>query len=87
MSELSYKLQLLKLKRIQELNNKLRKELARERITASNACLSLIDYTGTHLDYIIPDLWGYPQQGENPFTVGKMKAKGQDNDNGCCSIM
>ncbi|BAO41966.1 guanine nucleotide-binding protein subunit gamma [Kluyveromyces marxianus] len=90
MGELPYKIQLLKLRRIEELNNKLRNELARERITASNACLSIIDYASTQKDYLIPDVWGYPDIGEIPYTNSKrnIQNRSQNNDaNNCCTIM
>lgn len=87
-TELPYKIQQLKLKRIEELNSKLRKELARERITASNACLSLIDYTLTHKDYALPEIWGYPKPGDIPYDNGRKPALGADSaSNSCCTIM
>lgn len=68
--QLSLKIKQLKLKRINELNNKLRKELSRERITASNACLTIINYTSNTKDYTLPELWGYPVAGSNHFIEG-----------------
>ncbi|SCW00135.1 LAFE_0B10220g1_1 [Lachancea fermentati] len=82
----------LKLKRINELNKKLRQELSRERISASNACLSIIDYTTSKRDYAIPDIWGYPAPGTNPYrenikALQKLKSKSSQDSNTCCIIM
>lgn len=81
----------MKLKRVNELNNKLRDELSRERITASNACLNFIDYVSTHKDYTLPEIWGYPPAGSNPFANGNDKRRRSQQDssatNSCCSIM
>ncbi|AMD22991.1 HHR222Wp [Eremothecium sinecaudum] len=91
LQKLPPKIQYLKLKRTTELNNKLRKELARERITASNACLKLIEYTSTTKDYAIPEVWGYMKPGENHFRdTGRLKYNRGDKsgkDMTCCIIM
>ncbi|AGO11422.1 AaceriACR176Cp [[Ashbya] aceris (nom. inval.)] len=82
------RIQYLKLKRTEELNNKLKKELARERITASNACLSIIDYTSTNKDYAVPEVWGYMKPGENHFRVSAKQTRPRSGQQGgCCCIM
>ncbi|AET39688.1 Ste18p Ecym_4667 [Eremothecium cymbalariae DBVPG len=84
------KIQYLKLKRTTELNGRLKKELARERITASNACLNIIDYTSTNKDYAIPQLWGYMKPGENHFRDDgeKLQKRGGSGEvKTCCCIM
>lgn len=97
-NDLPIKIQLLKLKRINELNEKLKGELQRDRITASNACLNLIDYTTTNKDFTLPEIWGYPKPGENPFrdslnanfSASKRNINTRNNyntSNGCCNIM
>ncbi|CAI4034485.1 hypothetical protein SMKI_10G2780 [Saccharomyces mikatae IFO 1815] len=88
--QLSLKIKQLKLKRINELNNKLRKELSRERITASNACLTIINYTSNTKDYALPELWGYPTTGSNHFREGLKNQKNSQmshSNNVCCTIM
>ncbi|CAD6632923.1 XXYS1_4_G0010920.mRNA.1.CDS.1 [Saccharomyces cerevisiae] len=89
--QLSLKIKQLKLKRINELNNKLRKELSRERITASNACLTIINYTSNTKDYTLPELWGYPVSGSNHFIEGLKNAQKNSqmsNSNSvCCTLM
>ncbi|QLQ79052.1 hypothetical protein HG537_0B03990 [Torulaspora globosa] len=88
---LSYRIQCLKLKRVNELNNRLRDELGRERITASNACLNFIDYVSTHTDYTLPEIWGYPSPGSNPFANGTDRRRRSRQDTSgtgfCCNIM
>lgn len=64
-SQKQQKLAILKLKRITELNNRLKQELQKERIFASNASYSIIDYTQSHKDFAIPEIWGYMAPGEN----------------------
>ncbi|CCF59133.1 hypothetical protein KAFR_0G01000 [Kazachstania africana CBS 2517] len=93
--QLSLKIKCLKLKRINELNNKLRNELSRERITASNACLTLVDYASTEKDFVLPDIWGYPKPGSNQFRDHLQRTlknsannnMGNGNSNGCCIVM
>lgn len=81
----------IEVKRINELNNKLRKELSRERITASNACLTIINYTSNTKDYTLPELWGYPVAGSNHFIEGLKNAQKNSqmsNSNSvCCTLM
>lgn len=93
--QLSLKIKYLKLKRVNGLNNKLRDELSRERITASNACLSIVNYVSAHRDYAIPEIWGYPNPGTNHFRDGQRlrlrqspgRAHGSSKDPICCAIM
>lgn len=95
--QLQLKIKYLKLKRINELNNTLREELSRERITASNACLNLINYIQTTRDYTLPELWGYPPQNTNHFITNRHHSNNRydsnrheyynESSNGCCTIM
>lgn len=90
--QLQLKIKYLKLKRINELNNNLRNELGRDRITASNACLNLIDYIQTTKDYSLPEIWGYPQPNSNHFIINRnmlslQQRHNNDSSNGCCTIM
>lgn len=83
-SQLDLKIKYLKLKRINELNDKLRDELQRERITVSNACLQLIAYTTSTRDYALPTLWGYPPADTNHFRDFQTQ---HADDATCCTIM
>lgn len=92
--QLSLKIKYLKLKRVTELNNKLKNELSRERITASNACLTIVNYVSTHRDYTVPEIWGYPQPGSNHFAEDLRRRGSVQNSkrnpmssNNCCNIM
>lgn len=97
--QLSLKIKYLKLKRVNGLNNKLRGELSRERITASNACLAIVNHVSMHRDYVIPDIWGYPKPGTNHFREARKLHLGQpsrqagrpdgagEGDAACCTIM
>ena len=94
--QIALKIKYLKLRRITDLNNKLREELLRDRITASNASLAIVNFTTKERDYTLSELWGYPPPGSNHFRDGYMKqgkglAFSQSVQYGesscCCSIM
>ncbi|CAB4253287.1 similar to Saccharomyces cerevisiae YJR086W STE18 G protein gamma subunit [Maudiozyma barnettii] len=90
--QLAVRIKYLKLKRINDLNEKLRSELSRERITASNACLSLINFTTNNTDYTLPDVWGHLEPGKNHFreTVRLRRANrpsASADSTGCCTIV
>lgn len=96
--QLNLKIKYLKLKRIDELNNNLKNELQRDRITASNACLSIINYTQDNKDYTIPTIWGYPKTNHfhdkkqnNNTLINHSQSNFNNNINststGCCTIM
>ena len=67
----------LKLKRLLDLNQRLRGDLARERIYASNACLKIIHFTQNTKDLCVPSVWGYFE--EDWSSVYEESA-------GCCTI-
>lgn len=95
--QLKYKINYLKLKRIIELNQTLKREILRERTTSSNASLQIINYTSDLFlgkDYTVPSLHGYPPPGMNPFNKNSVYTQSQytgnngtTNDAGCCTIM
>ncbi|ODQ50733.1 hypothetical protein SAICODRAFT_84547 [Saitoella complicata NRRL Y-17804] len=70
----------LKLKRLNELNARLREDLDRPRIKASEACESLIQYTKTTKDYMVPSVWGPVDKRDDPY------APQGGGDGGCCVI-
>lgn len=89
---MNQKLLLLKLKRINELNDKLKGVLARDRIYASNASYSIINYTQQSRDYVLPEIWGYMSPGENTFRNGNRaprQSRGSTGSSpgGCCTIV
>ncbi|KAH0612919.1 uncharacterized protein H6S33_009299 [Morchella sextelata] len=48
----------LKLRRLTELNARLREDLDRPRVKVSEACQSMINYTKTTKDFMVPSTWG-----------------------------
>lgn len=68
----------LKLRRLTELNGRLREDLERPRIKVSDACNSLINYTRTTKDFMVPAMWGHVDRREDPYAPR--------NDGSCCSI-
>ncbi|KAK6205292.1 Ste18 protein [Scheffersomyces amazonensis] len=91
---ISDRIAVIKLKRIQELNNRLKDTLRRERIPASNACLLLINYIQETPDYLIPYIFKLPLE-QNKYaryqTLKNLKANSKNTSNGggagCCIIM
>ncbi|MCJ1409221.1 Guanine nucleotide-binding protein subunit gamma [Ptychographa xylographoides] len=48
----------LKLRRLNELNMRLKEDLERPRIRVSEASMSLIQYCNSTKDFMVPSLWG-----------------------------
>ncbi|UQC78202.1 guanine nucleotide-binding protein subunit gamma [Colletotrichum lupini] len=69
----------LKLRRLTELNNRLREDLERERIPVSNASKSIIAYCNSTRDYMVPSVWGAVPRGEDPYAP--------QQSGGCCLVM
>jgi guanine nucleotide-binding protein subunit gamma len=69
----------LKLRRLTELNNRLREDLERERIPVSQASKSIIAYCNSTRDYMVPSVWGQVPKGEDPYAP---PASGS-----CCVVM
>ncbi|PMD58282.1 guanine nucleotide-binding protein gamma subunit [Hyaloscypha bicolor E] len=69
----------LKLRRLTELNSRLREDLERERIPVSQAAKSTISYTNGTKDFMVPSIWGGIPKGEDPYVV--------QTSGGCCTVM
>ncbi|RYP90427.1 hypothetical protein DL770_003459 [Monosporascus sp. CRB-9-2] len=69
----------LKLRRLTELNNRLREDLERERIPVSQAAKSIIAYCNSTRDYMVPSVWGAVPRAEDPYAPPQ--------SGGCCSVM
>ncbi|KAM5364723.1 hypothetical protein ACJZ2D_011374 [Fusarium nematophilum] len=69
----------LKLRRLTELNNRLREDLDRERIPVSTASKSIIAYCNGTRDYMVPSVWGAVPKGEDPYAP--------QQSGGCCVVM
>ncbi|RKF54018.1 Guanine nucleotide-binding protein subunit gamma [Golovinomyces cichoracearum] len=68
----------LKLRRLTELNARLREDLERERIPVSQAAKSILNYTNTK-DYMVPSIWGSIDKKDDPYTP--------QQSGGCCTVM
>jgi len=69
----------LKLRRLTELNNRLREDLDRPRIAVSEAAKNLISYTTNTRDFMVPSLWGQVDKREDPYAP--------QQSGGCCVVM
>lgn len=69
----------LKLRRLTELNNRLREDLDRERIPVSRAAESIIAYCNSTRDYMVPSVWGTVPRSEDPYAP--------QQSGGCCVVM
>ncbi|TVY21911.1 Guanine nucleotide-binding protein subunit gamma [Lachnellula arida] len=62
----------LKLRRLTELNNRLREDLERERIPVSQAAKST-------KDFMVPSVWGAVEKKDDPYAP--------QQSGGCCVVM
>ncbi|KAI4277891.1 MAG: hypothetical protein LQ337_001437 [Flavoplaca oasis] len=69
----------LKLRRLNELNSRLKEDLERPRIKVSEASMSLIQYCQNTRDFMVPSLWGQVDKREDPYAP--------QQPNGCCTVM
>ncbi|KAF2234315.1 hypothetical protein EV356DRAFT_501844 [Viridothelium virens] len=70
----------LKLRRLTELNSRLREDLDRRRIPVSEAAMDLIAFTDKEpKDFMVPSRWGTVPKNEDPYAP--------PSSNGCCNIM
>ena len=70
----------LKLRRLTELNQRLREDLERRRIPVSEAALDLIAFTDKEpKDWMVPSRWGTIDKREDPYAP--------QQSNGCCIVM
>jgi len=70
----------LKLRRLQELNLRLKEDLERRRIPVSEAANDLISFTEKEpKDWMVPSKWGTVDRKEDPYAP--------QQSNGCCIVM
>jgi len=69
----------LKLRRLTELNIRLREDLERPRIKVSEASHGLINYTAQTKDFMVPSIWGPVDKRDDPYAP--------QANSGCCVIM
>jgi len=69
----------LKLRRLTELNVRLREDLDRPRVKVSEAAIGLINYTTQTKDFMVPSIWGQVDKREDPYAP--------QQSGGCCTVM
>ncbi|KAI9756850.1 MAG: hypothetical protein M4579_003686 [Chaenotheca gracillima] len=69
----------LKLRRLTELNLRLREDLDRPRIKVSEAAMGLITYTSQTRDFMVPQMWGNVDRRDDPYAPQQSA--------GCCLVM
>ncbi|KAI9849683.1 MAG: hypothetical protein M1837_002809 [Sclerophora amabilis] len=69
----------LKLRRLTELNLRLREDLDRPRIKVSDAAMGLINYTSQTRDFMVPQMWGTVDKRDDPYAPQQSA--------GCCTVM
>ncbi|KAG4302802.1 hypothetical protein PCK1_000962 [Pneumocystis canis] len=69
----------LKLYRMNELNGRLKEDLERHRIPVSEACQSLIIFTTSTKDAMLPSIWGQGDRRNDPFSPKRAAT--------CCNLM
>ncbi|EGW30024.1 uncharacterized protein SPAPADRAFT_144386 [Spathaspora passalidarum NRRL Y-27907] len=85
--EVNEQIQILKLKRIKELINRLEESLNRERIPASNACELIINYVEETPDYLIPYNWKLPPERNKFAQYQKYQMMKPKRPSGCCTVV
>ncbi|ETI25786.1 hypothetical protein G647_02560 [Cladophialophora carrionii CBS 160.54] len=71
----------LHMRRLQELNSRLKEDLERPRVKVAEASMSLINYCNQTRDYMVPSVWGQVDRKEDPYNP---QSGGSE---GCCSVM
>lgn len=70
----------LKLRRLNELNQRLQEDLNRRRIPVSEAAMDLIAFTDKEpKDFMVPSKWGTVDKRDDPYAP--------QQSGGCCVIM
>ncbi|KAI5279726.1 Guanine nucleotide-binding protein subunit gamma [Ascosphaera aggregata] len=69
----------LKLRRLNELNVRLKEDLDRPRVKVAEASVSLINYCNATRDYMVPSIWGQIDKREDPYAP--------QQSSGCCTLM
>jgi len=69
----------LKLRRLNELNLRLKEDLDRPRVKVAEASMSLINYCNNTRDFMVPSVWGQVDKREDPYAP--------QQSGGCCTVM
>ncbi|ORY80786.1 guanine nucleotide-binding protein subunit gamma [Protomyces lactucae-debilis] len=71
----------IKLRRLSELNIRLKEDLDRPRVKVSEACETLIAFCKNTKDHMVPSVWGPLEKHEDPYNLQTSKSTG------CCVCM
>lgn len=66
----------IKLRRLTELNARLREDLDRPRVAVSEACTGLLAYVQKTTDHMVPSVWGAVDKSLDPYTQQATKQAG-----------
>ena len=66
----------IKLRRLTELNTRLREDLDRPRVPVSEACNSLLAYVQKTQDHMVPSVWGQVDKSQDPYNQQVTKQAG-----------
>ncbi|DAA79801.1 guanine nucleotide-binding protein subunit gamma [Trichophyton mentagrophytes] len=69
----------LKLRRLAEVNIRLKEDLDRPRIKVAEASISLINYCNNTKDFMVPSVWGQVDKRDDPYAP--------QQSGGCCILM
>ncbi|KAK9456541.1 GGL domain-containing protein [Dipodascopsis uninucleata] len=69
----------LKLKRLNDLNGRLKEDLNRSRVRTSEACESIAQYATNTKDFMVPTQWGTIDKNDDPYSP--------PSESGCCIIL
>lgn len=84
-AEFNDRIGLLRLRRIEQLNERLKQQLKKDRIPASKAAALIIEQTEETSDPLVPYLWLDASQ-QNKFRAHQLMKLGTTNGGLCCTI-
>lgn len=76
----------LKLRRIEQLNDKLKETLKKDRITASRAAALIIETSQDISDPLVPSVWHLPP-GLNRYRAYQEMCNSRNQKTDCCTIV
>lgn len=81
--ELKLRIDYIKLKRIQQYNERLEEMLSMKRLPALVACDNMVKFAQEQRDYLVGPLWNMPEE-HNRYKRWRQRRL---EDVGCCTIM
>ncbi|KAF3988441.1 hypothetical protein FT663_03293 [Candidozyma haemuli var. vulneris] len=86
-SEFNDRIGLLRLRRIEQLNERLKQQLKKERIPASKAAALIVEHTEETKDPLVPYLWSESADQNKFRSHQNMKSGRQSSGGSCCTIV